>query len=816
MSDLNMPAPEGDTAIPLRRRLAFRIVALFLGLLLIIQLISFALVERSIDQNARGALQESLNLGERVFERLLAQNALHLRESTQLLSADYGFREAIASEDTETLVSALANHGERLGADFAVFTTAQGVLKASTLKDTNGLLPLITRAINQTSQQGSEGVPPLVMQLQQRPYQLIAVPVKAPLTIGWVVMGFRLEQELLTEMHQLTGLGAIVMTRHSQGNWRAALSHLRPDQTDDVVRRWMPTLHVDGPRMPDRLSFELPGGLHVARLVGLHIQPGEQTVALLLRSVDEAVAPYEALRLAIMVLNGVGVLAFAMGSVITARRITTPVSTLTRLALRLSNGDFDAPIPSHGQNEIGKLADAFESMRRAVQDREGAIRRSGFTDSLTRLPNRAQFSVNTREAVTEVLRTPDASCAVLMLDLDRFKHVNNVLGHDTGDLLLVRVGELLRRLIVDEANTVSRLSGDEFAILLRRGDVTQARAVARTIQQSLETTIDLNGNTVDLAAGIGIAACPEHAQDAVTLLRQAELAMYKAKQSQVGHVVFRPEMDVKSDEALFLLGELRQAIDRQELRMFLQPKVALGSGEVIGAEALVRWQHPTRGLVPPGAFIPFAEQSGFIRNLTNWLLEESTRTWRAWADQGLSLQMSINLSARDLIDPDLPGRVTALLGQHGVPPHCLCLEITESAIMDDPNRAQQTLEQFHYMGVKLSIDDFGTGYSSLAYLKQLPVDELKIDKSFVMNMQRDGQDAKIVRSVVDLAHNLGLKVTAEGLEEESAWAMLSSLNCDVAQGYWIAKPMPSDQFPAWVGRWRAPQRAALAAQERVA
>jgi diguanylate cyclase (GGDEF)-like protein len=816
MEVTQVPALPPVAPLSRRHRLGFRIVALFLGLLLIIQFISFHLVERSIDENARKALYESLDLGERVLDRLLLQNATHLYESTRLLSADYGFREAIASDDRETLVSALDNHGERLGAAFAVFTNAQGALQASTLEGGPSLQPLVSRAIGSATPDGDVAVRGIVGQLQQRPYQLVAVPVKAPLTIGWVVMGFKLDQALLRDIKQLTGLDLVILTRSDQGPWQAALSQMRPDQTLALTNNWMPSLDLSVASRPAQLGFDLPGGLHVARMRSLNAQPGERTLAMMLRSVDEAVAPYKELQLSIMVLNVVGVLAFAMGSVFTARRITTPVVTLTKLARRLSGGDFSAPIPSHGQDEIGELADAFEAMRRAVREREEAIIKGGFIDALTGLPNRAQFTMDVKAATAHALGRSNGSCAVIMLDLDRFKHVNNVLGHDAGDQLLQRVGRLLRDVIVDQHNTVARLSGDEFAVLLRQGDVTQARAVARSIQQHLETTIDLNGNTVDLGAGIGIATCPEHAQDANTLLRQTELAMYKAKQSQVGHVVFRPELDAKSDEALSLLGELRQALERNELRLHLQPKVSLASGEVIGAEALVRWQHPTRGLVPPGLFIPFAEQSGFIRHLTTWLLEESMRTWRNWSERGLTLQMSINLSARDLIDPELPGRVTALLAQHGVPPHCLCLEITESAIMDDPNRAQQTLEQFHYMGVLLSIDDFGTGYSSLAYLKKLPVNELKIDKSFVMNMQRDVQDAKIVRSVVDLAHNLGLKVTAEGLEEEAAWSMLKALGCDIAQGYWIAKPMPSEQFPEWVSRWTPPVSQSIAEKAQFA
>jgi len=421
------------------------------------------------------------------------------------------------------------------------------------------------------------------------------------------------------------------------------------------------------------------------------------------------------------------------------------------------------------------------------------------------MPSWARCSADVKEAVEEVRQHPGSACAVLMLDLDRFKHVNDVLGHDTGDQLLQLVGQRLRRLIFDPRNTVARLSGDEFAVLLRQGDQAQAKAVARTILDRLDAPLMLNGQTVDLGAGIGIAVYPEHASDGAELIRRAEVAMYKAKQTHLGHIVFRPELDMRSDEALSLLGELRRAIEHHELRLFLQPKVCMASGMVKGAEALVRWQHPSRGMVPPMKFIPFAEQTGFIRQITYWLLEESARIWRQWADNGVKLDLSVNLSARDLIDSDLPAHLNRLLVLHGVPPEHLCLEITESAIMDDPNHALQTLEQFHFMGVKMAIDDFGTGYSSLAYLKRLPVDELKIDKSFVMNMEHDSQDEKIVRSVIDLAHNMGLRVVAEGLEDRHAWERLGALHCDLAQGYWIAKPMPSDQFLEWLSTWQLPE-----------
>lgn len=789
--------------LPLPRRLAFRIVALFLGLLLIVQVVTFALVQRSIDHNARELLGSSLDLGEQVFRRLLQQSSTHLSESTRLLAADYGFREALSSGDTETLISALENHGERAGASFSVITDAQGKPQASTATASSELPALILRTIRQAESSGENANSGLIVALGKQVHQLVAVPIKAPLTIGWVVMGFELDERLVRDMKQLTDMSLVIVTRTSSGGWHAALSLLGEQAEQSLLSQWMPAASASAASGANRMSFDLPEGLHVARLHALGDDPQAPIYAVMLRSVDEAVAPFQQLQWAILALNGLGVLAFAAGSALTAKRITTPVTSLTGLAGRLARGDFNAPIPRHGDDEIGELAEAFEAMRQAVHLRENEIRRSGLTDALTKLPNRAGFALATRDAVARAI-AQNSACAVVMLNLDRFRHVNNVLGTDAGDQLLLRVARLLCETLTSADHTVARLGGDEFAILLHHGDVEDALAVSRQIQKGLEATIDLNGSTVDLSAGIGIAACPNHATDDASLMRRAELAMHHAKQAQTGHTIFRAELDIKSEAALSLLGELRQAVEQREFRLFLQPKVCLRSGELLGAEALIRWAHPARGMVPPGLFIPFAEQSGFIRQITNWLLVESMRTWRLCADQGLTLQMSINLSARDLIDPELPARVSALLHEHQVPPNAMCLEITESAIMDDPNRAQQTLEQFHDMGLQMSIDDFGTGYSSLAYLKRLPVHELKIDRSFVMNMHRDAQDAKIVRSVVDLAHNLGLKVTAEGLEEGAAWGLLGELGCDIAQGYWIAKPMPADQLPQWAAGWQPP------------
>jgi EAL domain-containing protein (putative c-di-GMP-specific phosphodiesterase class I) len=353
---------------------------------------------------------------------------------------------------------------------------------------------------------------------------------------------------------------------------------------------------------------------------------------------------------------------------------------------------------------------------------------------------------------------------------------------------------------------VARLGGDEFVVLLPNSSIDQAKIAATRILKSLEVPISLEDQTVDLGAGIGIAGFPEHGLDVQSLLGRAEVAMYLAKKTGNQAVVYDPAFDKSSQQSLSLLSELRRAVDNNEFRLYVQPKVLLDTGQVIGLEALIRWVHPEKGMIFPDNFIPFAEKTGFIRVLTHWVLDQSAALCNALGAQGVHPKISANLSAHDLLDSELPAKFGDILARYQVTGSSFCLEITESAIMDDPIRALQTLEGLHAMGVELAIDDFGTGYSSLAYLKRLPVDELKIDKSFVINMERDTDDAKIVRSTIDLGHNMGLRVVAEGIENEVVWDILAKMGCDQGQGYFISKPMPVEQFIPWLKKWAPPQR----------
>jgi diguanylate cyclase (GGDEF)-like protein len=785
--------------------LGTRVVALFLGLLAVVQIASFSAISTGLNRHARSALPEQLATGERVLQSLLERRAQTLVEGARLLAADYGFREAVLSEDGATIGSVLENHGARIGATEAAWLGTDFGLRAAggeVRQVMREIAPVAARLAAQAAVSGSASGIEL---LDGKPHQVVLVPMKAPVVVGWVLMGFPLERDLVDDMRRLSALDLTLLTRtRGSAAWTPALTSLAPERARQLGRSEWSAADATAGLRPLRLEDEEFGVR--ARTLTSGDPGGTAVLALISVSIDAATRTPRELQAMLLAITLAAFAVFAVGSLYTTRRVTTPLRSLTAAAERLGAGDYTTPMEGlRRSDELGQLAQSFEAMRVSVADKQQQILQLAYWDPLTGLPNRVQFRDAVREAL-EVAAIRGGTVAVVMLDLDRFKHVNDVLGYRFGDLLLKGVGERLTQQIVRGDDLVARLGGDEFAVLLRQGDAALAQTVAARIARAFDVPLTLEGHKVDMGAGIGMACAPQHANDADTLLSRAEVAMYAAKRRTSGPLMYDASIDAASAQTLSLLSELRHAVEHGELRLYLQPKLALDSGSVVGAEALVRWMHPQRGLVPPLQFIPFAEQTGFIRTLTMWVFEEAARLWLELHASGIALTLSVNLSTRDLLDQDLPQKFEALLIRHQVPAEAFCLEITESAIMDDPQRALGVLHRLSGLGFRLSIDDFGTGYSSLAYLKKLPVDELKIDKSFVMSMETDLEDAKIVRSTIDLAHNLGLSVVAEGVETAKAWDLLRALNCDQAQGYHMGKPMPSGDFRRWSTSWTERRR----------
>ncbi len=489
--------------------------------------------------------------------------------------------------------------------------------------------------------------------------------------------------------------------------------------------------------------------------------------------------------------------------------------------VRQGRHHLSSPLSLTGNAEVRELVQVFNNMSADLARLYDEYEEAAFIDQLTSLPNRTLFLDRLRQMILTSERKGERF-GIMLLDLDGFKEINDALGHQVGDKLLQKIAQRLKRTIRASSTiaravnepigdeytseavrfselTLARLGGDEFAILLPSlKDVDGAISVAKRIASALEPHAEIDGNSIVVAGTLGIAMFPEHGEDAEELLRRADIAMYVAKHIQSDFSVYDVAYDTHSVKQLALKAELRSAIEEDQMVLFYQPKLDFKSGYVSSVEALVRWKHPTRGMIPPDQFIPLSEQRGLIGPLTEWVIQKALWQYNQWQSQGIHLQIAVNLSSRVLFDLSLPNKIERLLIEAKLPASVLSFEITEEATMIDPSRAMDIMNRLNEMGLVLSIDDFGTGYSSLGYLKKLPVAEIKIDRSFVMDMETSESDAKIVHATIDLAHNLGLKVVAEGIETEYALNLLRSLNCDYAQGYYLSHPIPAAELVTWL------------------
>jgi diguanylate cyclase (GGDEF)-like protein len=496
------------------------------------------------------------------------------------------------------------------------------------------------------------------------------------------------------------------------------------------------------------------------------------------RSLSEALAAFDRLRTTLIALAIVSLLVSTVGCAAIALNITRPLSALAQAAARVAAGDYSSEVDIPRADEIGSLAYSLNQMRESIAEREKRILTLAYRDQLTGLANRAQFSEMLAAAITAA-RPGTQTVSIFVMDLDRFKYVNDTLGHGVGDHVLRQVASRLTG-VAPSSGCVARLGGDEFALLLTGAAASKVVDAAKAIVAALDEPVLYEGQPLDVGTSVGIARFPQHGRDAQTLVRNADVAMYVAKRNKTGLAIYNAYYDTTQQEHLSLLGELRSAVEQRALRLVYQPKVSLRSSNVSAVEALIRWIHPERGTILPVHFIPFAEATGFIKVLTCWVLAEVIRQCAEWLGDGLQLRISANISVRDLMNRDLPD------------------QITESGFMEDPAHAQKVLDRLSGMGLRLAIDDYGVGYSSLSHIMKLPVQELKIDRSFIAGMVANPDVSSIVRSTIELGHNLGMTVVAEGVEDSNGWDLLESLGCDDAQGYFMSPPLEAAALVQWM------------------
>jgi diguanylate cyclase (GGDEF)-like protein len=757
-----------------------RLALFFVATLVTVQLLTAALVYGVTRRAMVSEGERQLAVNAQAFVAQMDDLSARVAGNVEVMTLDYALRSAIAERDHGTVFSVLRNHGRRVGASRMQLVGLDGVVEVDTADaHANGMRFAFPDLVEHAFDRRVAAV----VALQSKAYWVVVVPIYAPQPVGLVVVYVPLDDALLAHLRELSALpGDIELAvRPDTSGWIAAAQGLR--HTGLVA---------------SLAGQDLPTSPAVRRIQGheylVLAQPLSQArssapvVAVLGYSLGDALRPFRAVVIAWGFLLGLGLVVGLIGAWLTARSVSRPVESLAGAARRIEAGDYRA-LPSLGRrDELGELAAAFGTMAEAVRQREERIRQQALHDQVTDLPNR----VAAEAAIDRARDAGTTHGALLMVGLTRVPDIIKTMGHGLYDRLMREVGIRLGR--VAARAYLARATDTQFVAWLPDADRTEAVAAALRILDALNASYVEADVSVDTLPAIGIAMYPEDGALASVLLRHGEVAQFAATGSTRPLAFYDAATDPHRTERLSLMGELREALDHDHLLLHYQPKLALDTRRVDGVEALVRWHHPRRGIVPPQDFIGMAEDTGNIQRLTRWALASGIAQASRWHARGLDLNVAVNLSARDLGEPELPLRIGRLLSIHGLPPGKLTVEITERAVIGEPETAIRVLRGLADLGVGIAVDDFGVGQSAFAYLRHLPVSELKIDQTFVRHLARDASDQTIVRSIVELGHRLGFQVTAEGVEDEGALEQLAAIGCDHAQGFFIARPLPATEL----------------------
>ena len=783
------------------RRLQTRIIVSFGVLLFVIQLLLMLILNTILSNNAKVEIEKNLSLGVQLFVYIAEEHSKTLAQQARILVADFAFRQAIATEDQKTIVSTLDNHRSRLKADLMFLAdNHQTIIASSSDSGGENHSSLLHDLLRLAEHQGSASS---IVLINNHLYDIVIVPVLGPMPIAWLASAFIINDESTRNMQKLIDLDLSFFSRETPPKTPAKLKLLASSFPKEQHRFLIESLSkVDLDHFKNSVVLELKQETYLAHLKIVSIDKESTMFVLIQKSLNKALQPLYFIQQLVFVL---GLLAFCIALLISkriAKNITLPIQTLSDIAQRLRRGDYSTKINLNRVDEFGGLAFAFQEMADNIKDREAKIMMLANFDALTGLPNRIFFNDRLIQAIKIAYRL-DKSLVVMIIDLNRFKKINEIMGHELGNKLLFELATRMKTVINQDIDILARLGGDEFAVLLET-DLTQAKNIAVKLLKVIDTPIELENKSVLITASIGMSCYPDHALDMNSLVHKAGLAMYQAKHSHKSCLVFDPTFEFLDQNHLSLMVEIRRAVAEHEFVMYYQPKLEVSTGIISHAEALIRWIHPTKGLIPPSEFIPFAEENGFIETITLWIIERVLVQQKQLLDAGIELILSINISSCDLLIPKFSNIIAYLLSAYQVPTQSIILEVTESVIMTDLDESLIVLNEIHNIGVQLSVDDFGTGYSSLTYLKRLPLSELKIDKSFIFNMQNNQFDYLIVSSTLELAHKMNLKVVAEGVEDHATSELLKLLECDFLQGYYICRPLPIEALIEWANEsiWR--------------
>lgn len=749
-----------------------RLILVFFTVLTLVQLATAFSVLTATQRDNFLQQQKSLEIGANVFLEVLSNRGAQLSQSLSVLSADFGFKRAIATREQETIESVLSNHGARIGADAAILLSPKGELLTSSLPgltqdDIQSLFELTTSNTNALA----------ILDFDHASYQFVLQPVKAPTLIAWVGMGFLLDEKVASQAKAITGID-VSFVNQTNGRTEIASTLSSAEQQSVLAQK---------NRFPSLLTMpsEYIPADYLSMAIKLYEHNGRQ-LALLHQSNLKWQQSYLHLRNNMLLIFAL-TLALAIAIAIwLSGSLTEPVHRLVQYARKIGQGLQPESIQG-APAELRVLANSLSLMREDIEAREKDLLYQSRHDSLTGLLNR--FAA--KQHLTDL--NQDLSGTIVLLDIKHFRHINDIIGFANADSLLLLFARRLEQL-APTADMLARLDGDSFLLLYRQG--IGGDQLLKSLDM-LEAPFPIQGSNISLTVRAGLLEIDGNGADIDVLLRRAEIALNQACLQELRIVSYREGDDEKYQRELTLIRDLPIGLAQDQLYLVFQPKVNLPLNQCTGAEALIRWQHPTLGFIPPDEFIQLAENSGNIDIVSQWVLKQAIKQLVTWQQQGLALKLAINLSAHDLLDTRLPNQIANLLKDNHLQPGALCIEVTEGAVMKDAQTVVGVLQRFRDMGVSVAIDDFGTGHSSLAYLKLLPVDEVKIDRSFIQNMHLNSQDAMIVNTSIQLIHGLGFSVVAEGVEEREGVDILRHLNCDLIQGYVYSKPLKAAEFDQW-------------------
>ena len=766
-----------------RVRLASFLVATLAVLQIATALLVYGVTRRELI--AQG--EQQLVVASKAFAHQLDDVSARVADNVQVLTLDFALRSAIAQRDRNTVVSALRNHGKRVGATRMLLIGLDGSIDADTgeASGTPGKFPFPDLA-----ESAFEHPSAAVVAWDGRAYWMVVVPVSAPALIGLIAAAIPVDDAFLARLQEESTLPSTIelAAQTAPGRWEV-LAH---GNATIALTPQLTALPQGPPAGP--VTIAANGREYVALATRLDSSDTSAPImAVLGYSIDDAIKPYRSVASAWAVLLALGLVFGLAAALVIARGVSRPVEALAATARRIAAGDYSASAPVAQHDEVGELALALANMAHAIGEREERIRFQAGHDAATGLPNR----VAAEAMIGRDLAGADARHgALLLVTQARLPEITKTIGHAISDRVMRDAAERMRK--PAGAALVARATDTEFLVWVRGAQETEAIALAFRILDALGEPYREADLSIDAAPAVGIALYPAHGAQASALLQRGQVALFAALGAEEPVLVYDPDSDPHRPERLSLMSDLREAIERDQLQLHYQPKLNLVTGRIDGAEGLARWTHPKVGPIPPDNFIPLAEETGNIRRVTRWVLAAGIAQAHVWSRAGQSLRLALNLSARDLDDADLPVRVGELLAAHGVPAQRLLLEITESTVMGKPEAAIRVLRQLADLGIDLAIDDFGVGQSSFAYLRRLPVRELKIDKSFLVKLADGKEDRTIVRSIVELGHRLGYRVTAEGVSDQATLDYLAEIGCDHAQGFFIARPLPAEAFDAFL------------------